>query len=110
MVTLLRLSQEKFHLVASIIADPTSHAILQQINLRIATNPSHLSQVLEIARSTVSYHLNRLEAASLVYVQPEGKWHHLVARHDTWHDFVQDLLDLDISRHVKAKIAFAVEI
>lgn len=100
----MKLSREQFHRVAAAVAEASSYEILRQVNLRFATTPGQIASHLSISRPTISHHIRKLQLAGLIHVEIEGRFRFLMARHDTWGNFVEDLLELDMSAHFQTRL------
>jgi ArsR family transcriptional regulator, arsenate/arsenite/antimonite-responsive transcriptional repressor len=67
------LSDEQFHAIARVLADPRRFAILQQIAAADCVACSALHEQEIISPATISHHLKELTEAGLVEMKREGR-------------------------------------
>jgi DNA-binding transcriptional ArsR family regulator len=87
----MTLTPVQFRRVADAISDPCRYHILHEIYSRIAVTPGQLAKLTTLSKPTISYHIDRLAVAGLIHIQPEGRTRQLIARHETWSSFLQQL-------------------
>ncbi len=89
------LSEERFHTIARVLADPRRFAMLQQIASSGGALPcSALSVHSEISPATISHHLKELTEAGLIEAERDGRSIHLSFRRDLWQAYCQRLAGL----------------
>ena len=76
--TTTRMAQAQRTAILKALADPRRFEVLERIaNSGCALSCSQTLADLPIAAATLSHHLKELEAAGLIHVQREGKYHML---------------------------------
>ncbi len=89
------LSEERFHAIARVLADPRRFAMLQQIASSSEALPcSALAVQSEISAATISHHLKELSEAGLIEAERDGRSMHLSFRRDLWRAYCQRLAAL----------------
>jgi DNA-binding transcriptional ArsR family regulator len=71
----IRLTDDRFHLIARALADPRRYNLLRKISEAGDTLAcEHLRECTEVSAATVSHHMKELETAGLVDSTREGKF------------------------------------
>ncbi len=90
-----KLDEERFHVIARVMADPRRFAILQQIASCASTLPcSALDVHDEISPATISHHLKELIEAGLIEAKRDGRCMFLSFRRDLWQAYCKRLAAL----------------
>jgi ArsR family transcriptional regulator, arsenate/arsenite/antimonite-responsive transcriptional repressor len=71
----LRLTEDRFHLIARALADPRRYNLLRKISQAGDTLAcENLRECTDVSAATVSHHMKELETAGLVESTREGKF------------------------------------
>jgi ArsR family transcriptional regulator len=96
----LRLTRARRAVLLKALADPRRFEVLEKIaRASRALRCSQLGAALPISAATLSHHLKELEAAGLIEVRREGKFHLLALRPGVLQSMAQTLSALDPQSH-----------
>lgn len=88
------LSEEQFHAIARVLADPRRFAILEQIAASGSLPCSLLREQEIISRATISHHLKELSEAGLISVEHHGRTAQLTLERKLWNRYLKRLARL----------------
>jgi ArsR family transcriptional regulator len=91
----IRLTRPRQAAILKALADPRRFEILQRIaKAACPLACAEAGVALAISPATLSHHIKELEAAGLVEVRREGKYHYLSLRTEVWSAFLANLAAL----------------